>query len=55
MSEAKPFGPILRRTFGETAGLRVLSGAEERRRTRSRLAIASDIDRRLWALGYLRY
>ena len=57
MSEPKPMGPILRRTFGPTStGLRVLSIAEERRRARprypSRLAVRADLDRRLEALGY---
>jgi hypothetical protein len=57
MVEPEPCGPILRRTFGpETTGLRVLTPAEDRRRvrrrSRSRLAIASDLDRRLHALGY---
>ncbi len=57
MSEPTPTGPILRRTFGpETTRLRVLSVQEERRRARrryrSRLAVAFDLDRRLAALGY---
>ena len=57
MSEPTPTGPILRRTFGpESARLRILTAAEERRRSRprfrSRLAIALDLDRRLRALGY---
>jgi hypothetical protein len=58
MSEPKPYGSILRRTFRpETTGLWVLSAEERhraRRRLRSRLAIASGLDRRLDALGYSR-
>lgn len=59
MSEPEPHGPILRRTYGpEVTGLRVLTSAEERRRERRRfrsgLAIATDLDRRLRALGYRR-
>ena len=57
MTEPKPIGPVLRRTFGpESTGLRVLSRTEERRRRRLRTdyAILADLDRRLEALGYLR-
>ena len=57
MTEAKPFGPVLRRTFTpEQTGLRVLSAQEERRRARSRyrsrLATVFDLERRLRDLGY---
>ena len=56
MSEPQPSGPILRRTFGpDVTGLRVLTSDEERRRRRrfrSCLAVATDLDRRLRALGY---
>lgn len=49
MSEPRPTGPILRRTFGpESTGLRILSRAEERqRRLRTRYAIAVDLDREI--------
>jgi hypothetical protein len=56
-SQPEPIGPILRRTFGpETAKLRVVPAEEERRRERrrrlrTRYAIATDLDRRLAALG----
>jgi hypothetical protein len=55
MSEPQPYGPILRRTF-ETK-LHVVSTEEarrrrRRRRNRSRFAIATDLDRRLRALGH---
>lgn len=57
MSEPQPTGPILRRTFGPgVTRLRVLTSVEERRRQRRRfrsdLAIATDLDRRLRGLGY---
>jgi hypothetical protein len=55
MTEPKPFGPLLRRTWGpESSRLRVLSPEEERWRARrpSPYAKATDLDRRLRALGF---
>jgi hypothetical protein len=55
MTEPKPFGPILRRTWGpESFRLRVLTPEEERRRgcRCTRYAKATDLDRRLARLGY---
>jgi hypothetical protein len=57
MTEPRPFGPVLRRTWSaETSRLRVVPRSEERRRRRlrTRLTIDVDLDRRLRALGYRR-
>jgi hypothetical protein len=62
MTEPKPYGPVLRRTWSvESSRVRVLNPEEERRaarrrKLRSRYGIPTnaDLDRRLRALGYAR-